>query len=161
MFAAAAQQKQAQMQKRVREDTIEDVPVGGICLVPIDRVDRSKVDPKCLPCVAVEITPCQQYRLACRAGVLDKVLSQQAFLYESTKTPIFYGLQNALQNWRGMKKVSNRTGSGMIAPSGGQGHLHCNCSGPCDTKRCSCLRGEHRCNSRCHPMNSKCANKCD
>jgi hypothetical protein len=47
MSAAAAQQKQAQrMQKRVREDTIEDVPVGGICLIPIDRVDRSKVDPK-------------------------------------------------------------------------------------------------------------------
>jgi hypothetical protein len=162
MSAAAAQQKQAQrMQKRVREDTIEDVPVGGICLVPIDRVDRSKVDPKRLPCVCVEITPRQQYRLACRAGVLDKVLSRQDFLYESTKTPIFYGLQDALQNWRGMKKVSIRTGSGMIAPSGGQGHLHCNCSGPCDTKRCSCLRGGHRCNSRCHPMNSKCANKCD
>jgi hypothetical protein len=62
MSAAVAQQKQAQRrQKRVREETIQDVPVGGICLIPIDRVDRSKVDPKCLPFVIVDVTPPQQY----------------------------------------------------------------------------------------------------
>jgi hypothetical protein len=160
-LASTTQQQQAKrMQKRVREDTIQDVPVGGICLVPIDKVDRSKVDPRRLPCVVVEVTPRIQYRLACKAGVLDRVLCRQDFLYEPNKTPVFYGLQDALQNWTVMKKVSVRAGSGAIAPSGGQGHLHCGCSGKCDSKRCGCLRAGQRCNSRCHPTNSKCCNKC-
>ena len=160
-LASTTQHQQAKrMQKRVREDTIQDVPVGGICLVPIDKVDRSKVDPRRLPCVVVEVTPRIQYRLACKAGVLDRVLCRQDFLYEPNKTPVFYGLQDALQNWTVMKKVSVRAGSGAIAPSGGQGHLHCGCSGKCDSKRCGCLRAGQRCNSRCHPTNSKCCNKC-
>jgi hypothetical protein len=149
------------MKKRFREDTMSDVTVGSVCLVPIDKVDRSKIDPKRLPCVVVEVTPREQYRLACKAGVLDKVLQRQDFLHEANKTPVFYGLNAVLQNWRTMKKVSIRTGSGVIAPSGGQGHLHCNCSGKCDTKRCGCLRGGQKCNSRCHPTNSKCCNKCE
>jgi hypothetical protein len=161
-LASISQQQQAKrMQKRVREDTIQDVPVGGICLVPIDRVDRSKIDPKRLPCVVVEITPRIQYRLACKAGVLDRVLCRQDFCYEPNKTAVFYGLQDALQNWKVMRKVSIRSGSGAIAPLGGQGHLHCGCSGKCDTKRCGCLKAGQKCNSRCHPTNSKCCNKCD
>jgi hypothetical protein len=159
--ASASQVSQSErMKKRFREDTMQDVTVGSVCLVPIDKVDRTKIDPKRLPCVVVEITAREQYRLACKAGVLDKVLQRQDFLHESNKTPVFYGLNEALQNWRTMKKISIRTGSGTIAPSGGQGHLHCNCSGKCDTKRCGCLRGGQKCNSRCHPANSKCCNKC-
>jgi len=41
------------MKKGVREDTIQDVPIGGVCLVSIDKVDRSKIDPRRLPCVVV------------------------------------------------------------------------------------------------------------
>ena len=159
--ASASQVSQSErMKKRFREDTMQDVTVGSVCLVPIHKVDRTKIDPKRLPCVVVEITAREQYRLACKAGVLDKVLQRQGFLHESNKTPVFYGLNEALQNWRTMKKISIRTGSGTNAPSGGQGHLHCNCSGKCDTKRCGCLRGGQKCNSRCHPTNSKCCNKC-
>jgi hypothetical protein len=150
------------MQKRVRQDTIQDVPVGAVCLVPIDKTDRCKIDPKRLPCVVVEVTPRGQYRLACTEGVLNKVLCRQDFLHEPLKTPIFYGLQAALQNWKTMRKVSVRTGSGAIAPSGGQGHVHCNCSGNCSTKRCGSVTAGQKCNSRCHPSNSnKCCNKCN
>jgi hypothetical protein len=131
------------MKKRLREDTIQDIPVGGIRLVPIDRVDPSKIDPKCLPCIVVEVTPKQQYRLTCIAGVLDMVLNRGDFAYEPNKTPVFYQLQNALQNWQTMKKVSIQTGSGHIAPSGGQrqGHYHCSCNGICHSKRCACVKG--------------------
>ena len=161
-MASGNQTQQAErMKKRLREDTIQDIPVGGICLVPIDRVDRSKIDPKRLPCIVVEVTPKQQYRLACKAGVLDMVLNRGDFAYEPNKTPVFYQLQDALQNWRTMKKVSIRTGSGHIAPSGGQGHYHCSCNGICDSKRCACVKGGHKCNSRCHPKNTRCRNKCD
>jgi hypothetical protein len=39
-MASGNQTLQAErMKKRLREDTIQDIPVGGICLVPIDRVD--------------------------------------------------------------------------------------------------------------------------
>jgi predicted RNA-binding protein with TRAM domain len=136
LLASASQELQAaRMQKRFWEDTIQDVPIGGVCLVFIDKVDRSKIDPRCLPCVVVEVTPRIQYRLACKAGILDHVLCRQDFLYEPQKTPIFYGLQDALQNLRAMNKVSFRAGSAAVAPSGGQGHVHCSCSGACNSKR--------------------------
>jgi hypothetical protein len=138
------------MKKRGREDMIH--------LVPIDKVDHSKIDPKRLPTIVVEVTLCSQYHLACKVGVLDRVLCHGDFLYEPNKRPVFYGLQDALVNWRTMGKVSIRAGSGAL---GGQGHLHCNCSGKCDTNCCGCLKGGQRCNSRCHPTNSKCGNKCN
>jgi hypothetical protein len=58
LFASGSQKKQAELfKKRVREDTIQDVPVGGVCLVPIDKVDHSKIDPKQLPLVVVNVMP--------------------------------------------------------------------------------------------------------
>jgi hypothetical protein len=106
-MASGNQTLQAErMKKRLREDTIQDIPVGGICFIPIDKVDQSKIDPKCLPCVVVEVTPRQQYRLACKAGVLDTVLNRGDFGYEPNKTTVFYQLQDALQDWQTMKKVS-------------------------------------------------------
>jgi hypothetical protein len=137
------------------------IPRAIACLVPIDKVDCSKIDPKRLPTIVVEVTPRSQYCLACKIGVLDRVLCRRDFLYKPNKTPVFYGLQDALVNWRTMGKVSIRTGSGAIAPSGGQGHSHCNCSGKCDMNHCGCRKGGQRCNSRCHPTNSKCGNKCN
>lgn len=127
---------------------------------PGDHDTPGRGNLRVLACVVVEVTPRIQYRLACKAGVLDHVLCHQDFLYEPNKTPIFYGLQEALLNWRAMRKISVRAGSGAIAPSGGQGHIHCSCSGACDSKRCTYFRAGQKCNSRCHPKNSKCCNKC-
>lgn len=39
-----------------------------------------------------------------------------------------------------IKKGSIRAESGAVASSGGQRHLHCNCSGRCNGKKCDCLR---------------------
>ena len=40
----------------------------------------------------------------------------------------------------------------------GQGHFHCSCKTKCNTKRCKCLKGGYKCNSRCHSSLS-CDNK--
>jgi hypothetical protein len=52
---------------------------------------------------------------------LDKVLCWQDFIFNPNKTAIFYGLQEALQSWRTMRKASIRTGFGgkgtYIAPA--------------------------------------------
>jgi hypothetical protein len=81
-----------------------------------------KIDPKHLPTVVVEITPRSQYCLACKIGVLIRLLCHGDFLHEPNKTDV-------LLNWRTMNKVGIRTGSAAVAPSGGHGYLQCNCSG--------------------------------
>jgi hypothetical protein len=82
-------QQATKMKKRLMEDTIQDVPIGDVCLVSINKADRSKFDPRRLPCVVVEVTPRIQYRLPYKAGVLDHLLCPKNFLYEQKKTPIF------------------------------------------------------------------------
>uniref|UniRef100_A0A914P7D4 Uncharacterized protein n=1 Tax=Panagrolaimus davidi TaxID=227884 RepID=A0A914P7D4_9BILA len=42
--------------------------------------------------------------------------------------------------------------------SGGQGHIHCNCKGRCQDKKCKCRRENRLCNSRCH-NSLTCTNK--
>jgi hypothetical protein len=65
------------MKKRGREDMIH--------LVPIDKVDHSKIDPKCLPAIVVEVTPRSQYRLACKVGILDRVLCHGDYVVRPTR----------------------------------------------------------------------------
>ena len=128
-------------------------------LLKIDKVDRNKIDNRRLTCVVVELTEQGQYRLVCKGGVLETVYLHQDLHYEENKTPAFYGLEEALEKWRSMDKVSIRAGSNKVSVVGGQGHLHCNCGGNCDSNRCACRKAGVLCNSRCHPRNSKRVNK--
>jgi hypothetical protein len=90
---------------------------------------------KRLACVVVEIMEQGQYHLACKGGVLENVNLHQYLRYEENKTPAFYELEEAIEKWRSMDKVSTRAGSNKVSMAGGQGHLHCNCSGICNNNR--------------------------
>ncbi len=97
--AAKRQQKQAdRMKKRCFQECNkrEDIPVGGVVLLKIDKVDRSKIDNRRLTCVVVELTEQGQYRLVCKGGVLENVYLFQDLHYEENKTPAFYGLEDEL-----------------------------------------------------------------
>jgi hypothetical protein len=94
------------------------------------------VDNQRLAHIAVEVMELGQYCLACKGGMLKNVLLRQD-IHEENKTPALHGLEEGLQNWRSMFKVSIRAGSNKVSVVGGQGHLNCNCSGIGDKKRCA------------------------
>ncbi len=98
--AAAVLEKQAtKMRKTVTAVTEQDLPVGEVILVQIDKVDCSKVCPKRLPCIVIEKVH-DKYQLACRTGVLANCLVWQDFMHEPRKTPVFYELDKAVSNWK-------------------------------------------------------------
>jgi len=132
--AAAALEKPAtKMKKTVVAVTEQNLPVGAVVLVVIDKVDHSKVCPKRLLFVIIEKVH-DKYRLACWTGVLANCLACQDFIHEPSKTPIFYQLDEALANWKLFRVINIRTGSTANSMVCGQGHVHCNCSGECNSK---------------------------
>ena len=57
------------------------------------------------------------------------------------------------------KKAPLRTHARAVSRFGGQGMMRCDCTGKCDTKRCSCFKAGRECNSRCHNKNTCCVNQ--
>lgn len=141
-----------------------ELPVGTIVSIPIQNVDRAKVDATCATCVIVEQvivgeTKMMKYRLACTAGVLKSLRARTNLRPIPHVTPELMGLDDALQNWRSMPEVGERACSRNLSAVGGQGLVHCLCRGKCDGLKCSCKKAGRECNSRCHKNNSKCKNK--
>ena len=75
-----------------------------------------------------------KFKLACSAGILDRVYSFNSFRKTNLETNLV-GL--------------------------GQGFVKCNCNGKCATNRCGCFLGKIGCNTKCHPKSTKCKNKND
>ena len=158
--AAQAQQLQAKrMNKRSKQD--EHLPVlelGTIVLVPVDKVDRSKVDFLRIPGIIVEITLHERCRIAVKGGVIKFVIGREGFVIDTNKTAASYGLVESYINWRTAKKISLREAMSHISAVGGQGFTQCHCKGNCLKNICSCLKAGLKCNSRCHPSSRLCCN---
>ncbi len=138
--AAAALQKQAiKMRKKVAAVAEQDLPVGAVVIVPINKVDHSKVCPTWLPCIVIEKVH-DKYQVAYRTDILANCLARQGFIHEPNKTPVFYELDEALANWKFFRVISIQTGSTANSMVGGQGHVHCNCSGECNSRQCKCRK---------------------
>jgi hypothetical protein len=93
VMAAKRQQQQAdRMKKRSFQENSakEDIPVGGVVLVKIDKVDHSKLDNKRFTCVVVEVMEWGQYHLMCKGGASENVYICQDLHYEENKTPALY-----------------------------------------------------------------------
>jgi hypothetical protein len=117
LLCIAAAQRQRQQADRMKKRCLQEnnnakekIPVGGVVLIKIDKVDRSKLGNKRLACVVIEVTERGQYRIACKGGVLENVYLRQDLHYEEHKLPASYDLEEALQQWRSMDKVSIRNG---------------------------------------------------
>ncbi len=63
----------------------EVLTVGTIVRVKVDKVDRGKMDHKSVPGVIVEVTKHDNYRIACKGGVLKECMGAQRFQVESLK----------------------------------------------------------------------------
>ena len=135
--------------------------------VSVDNVDRAKVDPTNATLVVVELveTGTKQkeikYRLACRMGKIKSLYERSYISPVFGSTPELHGLQVALDSWAGMPEVSLRQAMAVQSTVGGQGMVHCNCKGSCESNKCSCFKAGRKCNSRCHKGNTCCTNHDD
>jgi hypothetical protein len=160
------------VQKRadsVRKAVLEKNPhlvfkLGDVVMVPLDDVDRTKVDGANLIGVVVTIS---KDNATCRVAVKQGVL-KRAYAYHVIK-PVppasnnldAMDLREAYEGWRSLPRLTEREAAKHISSVGGQGILHCNCKGPCTTGRCTCKAAGRLCTSRCHRNNNHCKNKHD
>ena len=75
-----------------------------------------------------------------------------------TGTKELLGLEDALKEWKGMSKISERKAARKTSKVGGQGFIKCSCKGRCDTHSCSCKKDGRICNSHCQRGNNNCTN---
>ena len=99
--------------------------------------------------------------MACRMGKIKSLYERSYISPVFGSTPELHGLQVALDSWAGMPEVSLRQAMAVQSTVGGQGMVHCNCKGSCESNKCSCFKAGRKCNSRCHKGNTCCTNHDD
>lgn len=161
--ASAVQFKQGERMKKYaggRPDTYTALIVGTVVKVSVNKVDRGKTDPLHVPGVVVAVTDHNNYRIACKGGILKDCLSRGDLIVEEKQTALLYGLEEytTTADISTIKTISVRQALANISPVGGQGVFKCSCKGKCDSNKCACFKASHICNSRCHSNNSKCSN---
>ena len=137
------------------------VKVGDVVLVPLDDVDRTKVDGGNLCGVVVSMNQNSICRVAVQQGLLHRgyVYHSLQVVPDTANDIDLHNLRDAFENWRSLPKLTEREAAKYVSSVGGQGIIHCNCRGECKSNQCSCKRAGRLCSSRCHRNNSKCQNK--
>jgi hypothetical protein len=137
---------------------------GDVVLVPLDDVDRTKVDGGNLCGVVVSVN---KLNSSCRVAVAQGLL-HRAYAYHILKLlPTasnnidLNNLRDAYENYRSLPRVTEREAARFVSSVGGQGIVHCNCRTDCTKNTCSCKKANRLCSSRCHRNNNKCKNKHD
>ena len=134
---------------------------GDVVLVPLDDVDRTKVDGGNLCGVVVSVN---KLNSSCRVAVAQGLL-HRAYAYHALKLlPTasnnidLNNLRDAYENYRSLPRVTEREAARFVSSVGGQGIVHCNCRSDCTKNSCSCKKANRLCSSRCHRNNNKCKN---
>jgi hypothetical protein len=135
---------------------------GDVVLVPLDDVDRTKVDGGNLSGVVVSVN---KLNSSCRVAVAQGLL-HRAYAYHALKllpkasTDIdLNNLRDAYKNYRSLPRLTEREAARFVSSVGGQGIVHCNCRSDCTKNTCWCKKANWLCSSRCHRNNNKCKNK--
>jgi hypothetical protein len=82
----------------------------------------------------------------------------QRFQVEPITKAEHYGLEDALQNWETISKISTHEALCAISMMGGQSFFFCNCKESCDEISCRAKNGREG-NSKCHPPKRACVNQ--
>ena len=134
--------------------------LGDVVLIPLDDVDRTKVDGANLAGVVVLMS---KLKSTCRVAVKQGVL-KRAYVYhvlkpvpEASNNLDAMDLREAYENWRSLPTITEREAACFLSV-GGQGIIHCNCRGSCTTNGCSCKKAGRLCSSRCHRNSKNCKN---
>ena len=99
------------------------------------------------------------YKVGVVGGTLKDSYTRPDLIYESNLVPNDYDLENVLEQWRNLPKISVHQAIANISQTGGQGYLKCSCTTACRTLKCTCcFKANRKCNSRCHKKNGRCLN---
>lgn len=138
------------------------IDVGTVVQIAAAQVDRAKTDASNITAVVVAhefLESIRHYRVASHAGTLKSLYSRDQLKPLPHVSPDLMKLADVLAMWETMPTVGERACMRVVSSVGGQGHVHCNCAGPCINGKCKCHTLKRLCNSRCHRNNSKCKNK--
>jgi hypothetical protein len=137
---------------------------GDVVLVPLDDVDRTKVDGGNLSGVVVSVNKLNSNcRVAVAQGLLHRAYAYHALklLPKASNDIDLNNLRDAYENYRSLPRLTEREAARFVSSVGGQGIVHCNCRSDCTKNTCSCKKANRLCSSRCHRNNNKCKNKHD
>jgi hypothetical protein len=137
---------------------------GDVVLVPLDDVDRTKVDGGNLCGVVVSVNKINSScRVAVAQGLLHRAYAYHALklLPEASNDIDLNNLRDAYENYLSLPRLTEREAARYVSSVGGQGIVHCNCRSDCTKNSCSCKKANRLCSSRCHRNNNKCKNKHD
>jgi hypothetical protein len=134
---------------------------GDIVLVPLDDVNRTKVDGGNYSGVVVSVNKLNSScRVAVAQGLLHRAYAYHALqlLPKASKDIDLNNLRDAHKNYPSLPRLTEREAAHYVSSVGGQGIVHCNCRSDCTKNSCSCKKANRLCSSRCHRNNNKCKN---
>lgn len=126
---------------------------GDVVSLRIPRIDRAATDLHRLPCVVRERLGKKHflYRLQCEHGILNTC-------YPGGDLEAHTGNVNLTSN--STEKLSLREAAKKANPCNTYYGNSCTCKGDCSTLKCSCLKAQQPCSTRCHSGRS-CKNNRD
>jgi hypothetical protein len=146
-------------ERALKKSTSSVFKERNVVLVPLDNVDRTKVDGASI-CRVI----CQIKNDMCTVAVKEGVL-RKSYIYhwlggipEASNDRALMELDKAFLGWRGMPKITEQEAAKHVSSVGGQGMVKCHCKGDCTTNRCKCKKAGRLCNSCCHCNNYCCKN---
>ena len=146
-----AQEKSATKMLKQSEGHYPTIQVGDNVCVDVPKVDRGPADPPKLIGVVTELTANGSFKIGTKDGPLKGCLARN--MVEKCKKNVFVSLEEVPST----SELSVRQAVAAESVGNGQGFIHCNCKGGCQSGRCKCRRSNHLCNSRCH-KNLSCQN---
>ena len=125
------------------KNLLKPLSIGQCATLRVPDVDRGPTDPKNLLVVILKEEE-GLYTVGCREGILRPKF-----------TPAdLSGIKQSLIKSEEVPHICLSIRTATARATGGQGYIKCQCTTQCTSGRCSCLRKEIKCNSRCHPGRS-------
>lgn len=138
--AAKGQSKAAAKMAHRGKQLLKPLVVGQCATLRVPDVDRGPSDPKNLIVVVLEEND-GLYTVGSREGIIANKFTL------ADLNP----MQHPLIKRDEVPNVSLSLRTATTKATGGQGFIKCQCKTNCQSGRCSCLKRNNKCNSRCHP----------
>ncbi len=138
--------------------------LGDVVLVPLDDVDRTKVDGASLVGVIVSINKDKSNcRVAIKNGLLHRVYVFHTLgaVPKASNNQVTNDLEDVFNNWKGLPNITEQEAACFVLSVGDQGMVKCNCKGDCRTNSSACRKAGRLCSPCCHRKSKCCKNSHD
>lgn len=174
-FAYQQQQQQAERMQHqsARTAGVEvALPIGAVCMIEIEQVNRGASDFQRFPAMVVEVRkhdnmPTGNYTMLAASGLITRAINRTSLSHVPNFTPAaFEGLAEMhaqyVFNPASVPQLSTiaHASARQNVLGGAVGVGRCNCRvGRCNNKTCSCVKAGVLCGSTCHfGDHSRCCN---